>query len=126
MRSKDFSFGFAEHIGKLMILRRNIEKIKRICKFCRVSLNIWRAKIYLKLLEPRSFNTCKNAVAPIIVILDHLEVNIEISNIGIEIVKSDDCREVSENDRDTNSVLAITWEEARFSCKDGWKFICYD
>ena len=80
----------------------------------------------LKLLELRSFNTCKNAVAPIIVILGYLEVNIEISNVGIEIVKSDDCREVSENDGDTNGVLAIIWEEARFSCKDRWKFICYD
>ena len=61
----------------------------------------------LKLLEPRSFNMYKNAVAPIIVILGYLEVNIEISDISIEIVKSDNCREVLENDGDANGMLAI-------------------
>jgi len=40
MRSKDFSFGFAENIGKFMIFGRDIGKIKSLCKFCKVSLSI--------------------------------------------------------------------------------------
>jgi len=39
MRSEDFSFGFAENVGKFVILRRNIGKVRSFCKFCRVSLN---------------------------------------------------------------------------------------
>jgi len=41
----------------------------------------------------------------------------------METMKSDDCREMSKNDKDANGVLATMQEEARFSCKDGWKFI---
>jgi len=40
MRSKDFSFAFAKNIGKFMILGRDIEKVRSLCKFWRVSLNI--------------------------------------------------------------------------------------
>ena len=68
--------------------------------------------------EPRSFNVHKNAVAPIIVMLGHLELNTEILDAGMETTESDDCRGVSKKDRDANSVLAITQKEARFSCKD--------
>ena len=35
-----FSFSFAENIGKFVIPRRDIGKIRSFCKFCRVSLNI--------------------------------------------------------------------------------------
>ena len=48
MRSKYFSFGFAEDVGKFMILKGDIGKIRRFCKFCRVSLNICRVKIKTK------------------------------------------------------------------------------
>ena len=72
-----------------------------------------------KLLEPRSFDTCKNAAAPMIAMLGHLELDMEVSDADIETVESDDCRGMSRNDRDTNSVLAMTWGGARFSCKDG-------
>jgi len=41
----------------------------------------------------------------------------------METIGSNDCREVSRKDRDTNNVLATTQEGVRFSCKDGWKFI---
>ena len=73
--------------------------------------------------EPRSFNVHKNAVAPIIVMLGHSELNTEILDAGMETTESDDCRGVSKKDRDANSVLAIMQKGARFSCKDGWKFI---
>jgi len=58
-----------------------------------------------------------------IAILGHPELDTEISDAGIETVKSDDCRGVSERDGDANGVLAMIREGARFSCKDGWKFI---
>jgi len=34
-----------------------------------------------------------------------------------------DCRDVLEDNINANRVLAVIWEEARFSYKDGWKFI---
>ena len=73
--------------------------------------------------EPRSFDACKNAAAPIIAMLGRLELDMEVSDAGIETVTSDDCRGLSKKDRDANSVLATMQEGARFSCKDGWKFI---
>ena len=40
MRSKDFSFGFAKNVGKFVILERDIGKVRSLCKFCRVGLNV--------------------------------------------------------------------------------------
>ena len=59
------------------------------------------------MLEPKSFDVCINAIVPIIAMLVYSEVNIEVSNAGIETTKSNDCREVSENNRDANSMLVI-------------------
>ena len=75
------------------------------------------------MLEPGSFNVHKNTVIPIIVILDHLELNTEVSDIGIETAESDDCREMSGKDGDANGMLATIQEGVRFFCKDEWKFI---
>jgi len=75
------------------------------------------------LWEPGSFDACKNAAAPIIVMLDRPELDTEVSDAGMETAESDDCRRVSKKDRDANGVLAVTREGARFSCKDGRKFI---
>ena len=74
-------------------------------------------------MEPRSFDMCKNATALMIAMLNHLELDMEISDADIETVESDDCRRVSKKDRDANGVLAATQEGARSSCKDGQKFI---
>ena len=79
-----------------------------------------------KLLEPRSFNVCKNATAPIIAMLGHSEIDMEVSDAGMETIESDDCREISRDDRDTNSVLVTTQERARFSCKDRQNFMFID
>ena len=76
-----------------------------------------------KLWEPRSFDACKNAVAPMIAMLGRLELDTEISDVGMETMESNYCREVSKKDRDANSVLATTREGVRFSYKDEWKFI---
>ena len=77
----------------------------------------------LKLWEPRSFDAHKNAAAPMIVMLGYPELDMEVSDAGMETAESDDCRGVSKKDGDANGVLAATREGARFSCKDGQKFI---
>jgi len=47
----------------------------------------------------------------------------EVSDACMETVESNDCRGMSRKDGNTNGVLAAMQEGARFSCKDGWKFI---
>jgi len=59
-------------------------------------------------LNPRSFDACMNAAVPMIVMLDCSEINMEISDASIETTRFNDCREVSENDSDTSSVLTTT------------------
>ena len=58
-----------------------------------------------------------------IAMLGRLELDTEVSDAGMETAESDDCRGVSKKDGDANGVLAVMREGARFSCKDGWKFI---
>ena len=77
----------------------------------------------LKLWEPGSFDARKNAAAPMIAMLGCPELDMEVSDAGMETAESDDCRGVSKKDGDANDVLATTREGARFSCKDGQKFI---
>jgi len=50
---------------------------------------------------------CKNAAAPIIAMLGHLELDTEVSYADMETMESNDCRGMSRNDRDANDVLAI-------------------
>jgi len=40
MRSENFSLGFAENVGKFMILGGDIGKVRSLCKFCGVGLNV--------------------------------------------------------------------------------------
>ena len=49
---------------------------------------------------------CKKAAVSMIVMLDCLELDMEVSDISIETVESNDCRGVSKKDRDVNGVLA--------------------
>ena len=51
--------------------------------------------------------------------LGYSELDIEVSDANMETTDSDDCRGVSRKNGDANSVLAVTQEGARFSCKDG-------
>ena len=55
--------------------------------------------------------------------LGYSELDMKVSDAGIETMESDDCRGMSKKDRDANGMLAVTWEEARFSHKDEQKFI---
>ena len=73
--------------------------------------------------EPGRFDTHKNAAAPMIAMLDYSELDTEVSDAGMETAESNDCRGVSKKNRDANGVLAMIQEGARFSCKDGQKFI---
>jgi len=58
-----------------------------------------------------------------IAIIGHSELDMEVLDAGVETMESNDCREMSGKNRDTNGVLATMQEGVRFSCKDGWKFI---
>jgi len=58
-----------------------------------------------------------------IAMLGHSELDTKVSDTGMETAGSNDCRRMSRKDRDANGMLAITQERARFSCKDGQKFI---
>ena len=73
----------------------------------------------MKLLESGSFNVCRNAVVLMIAMLDCSEIDLEVPDIDMKTVESDDCKEVLENNRDANGILATMWERARFFCKDG-------
>ena len=39
--------------------------------------------------------------------LDYSEIDSEVLDVGIETMRFNDCREISEDYRDTNSVLAV-------------------
>ena len=55
MRRESFSFSFAENVSKFVILRRNIGQIRSFCKFCGVSLNVWRTKMEFEIVEAQKF-----------------------------------------------------------------------
>jgi len=59
-----------------------------------------------KLLEPRSFDICKNTVTLMIAMLGYLELDMKVSNAGMETAESNDCRGVSRKNKDANSMLA--------------------
>ena len=55
MRRENFSFSFAENVGKFMILGRDIREIRSFCKFCGVGLNVRRTKIEFEIVGARKF-----------------------------------------------------------------------
>ena len=75
------------------------------------------------MLEPRSFDVHKNTAALIIVMLGYSELDMEVSDTGMETMETNNCRGMSRDDRDANNVLAMMQERARFSYKDVQKFI---
>ena len=62
----------------------------------------------LKLWEPGRFDTRKDTTAPMIAMLGHSELDMEVSDAGMETAESNDCRGVSKKDGDANGVLAAT------------------
>ena len=61
----------------------------------------------LKLQEPRSFDACKNTAALMIAMLGHSELDMEVSDTGMETIESNDCRGLSKKNGDANGVLAV-------------------
>jgi len=55
MRRENFSFSFAENVGKFMILGRDIRKVRSFCKFCGVSLNVRRVKTKFEIVRAQKF-----------------------------------------------------------------------
>jgi len=51
--------------------------------------------------------------------LGYLEINIEISDNGVETAWSSECRELSEIDKVANDMLATIQDKIRFSHKYG-------
>jgi len=62
----------------------------------------------LKFWKLRSFDICKNAAAPMIAMLSRSELDIEISDAGMETMEFDDCRGMSKKNGNTNGMLAVT------------------
>ena len=61
-----------------------------------------------KLWKSKSFDARKNAAVPMIAMLGHSELDMEVSDAGMETAESDDCRGVSKKNGDANGVLAAT------------------
>ena len=49
---------------------------------------------------------CRNAVVLMIAMLDCSEIDLEVPDIDMKTVESDDCKEVLGNNRDANGILA--------------------
>ena len=49
-----------------------------------------------------------------IIILDCSEVDIKVLNANMKTIEFDNCKRVSENNENTNGILAITQERAKF------------
>ena len=60
-----------------------------------------------KLLEPGSFDICKNATAPMITMLGCSELDMEVSDADMKTMKSDNCNGLSKDDGVANSMLVI-------------------
>jgi len=62
----------------------------------------------LKLWKPGSFDAYKNAIAPMIAMLDCSELDMKVSDAGIESMESNDCRGILLwNTLDTNIFLFL-------------------
>jgi len=66
---------------------------------------------------------CINTTVLIIAMLGCSEISIEISDTSMETAKPNNCREMLWANRNTNGMLTIISEEARFFYKDRQKFI---
>ena len=55
MRRENFSFSFAENVGKFVILGGNVGQTRSFCKFCGVGLNVQRTKTEVKIVGAQKF-----------------------------------------------------------------------
>jgi len=105
-----------------MILREIFKRLEASTSYAKFA---WMSKEWKQswnLLKSESFNIHKKATISIIII-DYLKLDMEVSDVGMKTTRSNKYREISRDNRNTNSMLATIYKEARFSCKDRWKFI---
>ena len=57
------------------------------------------------MLESRSFDVYKKTTLPMIVMLDNLELNTKVSDISMETMETNDCRELLNNNED----IIVCW-----------------
>ena len=70
---------------------------------------LWRYKLNEvcdNLLDSENFDVCRNVTVLIITILDCSKIDMEVSDTGMETIGTNDCRELSEDDKNTNGILA--------------------
>ena len=109
--------------ANLWYSEETLERLEVSTSFVELAWMSKEQKSSWNLLKPRSFGVHKNVAVLIITMLGHSEVDMKISSTGMETMESDDCKEMLEDNKDANRVLAITWEGAKFSHKYRGKFI---
>jgi len=57
---------------------------------------------------------CKNITVPMITMLGYSKVDIKVLNTNMKTVKFDNCRRVLENNGNTNDILVMIQERAKF------------
>ena len=58
------------------------------------------------MLDSGNFDICRNAAVLIIIMLGHSKIDIEVSDIGIETIEINNCRELLKDNKNTNGILA--------------------
>ena len=91
----------------LWYLEETLERLGASTSFAKLAWMSKEQRQSSKLLEPGNFDIHKNATALIIAMLGHSELDMEVSDIGMESMESNDYRGISRNDRDTNDMLAV-------------------
>ena len=102
----------------LWYLEGTLERLEVSASFAKLAWISEEQRQSWNLLEPRSFDIYMNVIVSIIAMLDCSEIDMKVLNIGMKSTEFDDYREILGNDRDTNSILAVIQEKARFFCKD--------
>ena len=110
-------------LDNLWYLKETLERLGAFTSFAKLAWMSKEQRQSSKLLEPGSFDVHKNPIILMIAISDHLELDMEVSDTSMETAESNDCRGLLKDDRDTNGVLITMQGRARFSHKDGQKFI---
>ncbi len=64
------------------------------------------------------FQYMQDATALIIAMLGCLELDMEVSDAGMETTESNDCRRVFRKDGDANSIVGCNVRRSEISCKD--------
>ena len=86
-------------------LEGSLEGLEASASFAELAWVFKKWRQSSKLLEPKSSDTYKNAAALMRAMLGCSELDMEVSDIGMETVESNDCKGMSRNDGDANGIL---------------------